>query len=491
MPSRQKNLSDQVPAPSLDTSFSDHELKPRRKNGNLPSRSQSNSASESQDLLGDSDPMRLYLQQISNLPLLTKSQERSIFKEIVKTRHAYHYCVLADPIGIELASTFLKEVAAGTRSIAKALNCSTDSRLRDKNYKADLRHAKTQLKHKVCQNLDALTKLRPEIKETLSTLERCSDDTKERDHLLLKYKQSIKKAVALIEECQIKDQYFLQWQKCLGSSCDPNTFPQPSEFRQKRLQHCIQGVAHYHEAYKAAQRKMCEGNLRLVISIAKTFPIPSGMSLLDLVQEGNLGLYKGIEKFDPSLGFKFSTYAVYWIKQTIRRSITDKARTIRIPAYISSSLREVREKEEELMHARAAPVQPEDACAACGFKNDEAKRLITHAHASIYALEVRKAKSHELPFEAVLPDKSLSSLLDQASLSEIRNRLEESLQGLDWRTQLIFKLRYGWKDGRGRTLQEIADIFHISRERVRQIEVEVLKKLKDEATGTGLEDCLD
>lgn len=456
------------------------------------------------------DPVRMYLTQMGEIPLLTRQQEVSLAKQIELTRARFRHKVLECDYVMQTAVKVLRRVQDGELPFDRTVQVSVTDQLE-----------KHQILGRLPHNLRTLETLLKRNKRDYNIVTSKSRSAAERRAAWRRLGRRRRRTVHLVEELGLRTQRIEPMIKTLeefsrrvdelrerirqsrndhhqdksrGKQREPwvaeyrnilrATQESPSSLR-KRVAYLKQIYAHYQEA----KRGLSEGNLRLVVSIAKKYR-NRGLSFLDLIQEGNAGLMRAVDKFEYRRGFKFCTYATWWIRQAITRAVADQSRTIRIPVHMVETMSRVRNVSRKLLQKLGREPTIEETAKASDTCVDEARRVLAMSRYPI-SLDRPVGNSEDSHFGDLLPDGAARSPAIGAAQGMLRNRIAKVLKTLSYREREIIKLRYGLGDGYSYTLEEVGHIFKVTRERIRQIEAKAVRKLQQPSRSQELVGFLD
>ncbi|MBL9089182.1 MAG: RNA polymerase sigma factor RpoD [Planctomycetia bacterium] len=453
------------------------------------------------------DPVRMYLTQMGEIPLLTRDQEISLAKKIEITRKRYRHVTLDCGVAVAEANRILQDVARGDLAFDRTLRIGTADPVN-----------KDDLQKRMPVNLKTLEKLHATLRADMEELVHDKRAGKERrEDLEARIRSRKMKAVHLLEEVAIQTKKLRAVHEHMYELADEiddtrrrmvdlerrgGSHDEIEEAKERLVEIEIQAleslekflwrtreIRHRFAEYEEAKRKLSSGNLRLVVSIAKKYR-NRGLTFLDLIQEGNTGLMKAVEKYEYRRGYKFSTYATWWIRQAITRSIADQARTIRIPVHMIETMSKIRNVTKKLVQKIGREPTIEEVSQASGISVEETKRVMKISKHPI-SLDRPIGESDDSYFGDFIEDPHAESPVSAATHEMLKDKLDQVLQTLTFREREIIKLRYGIGDGYTYTLEEVGKIFKVTRERVRQIEAKAVRKLQHPVRARKLEGFLD
>lgn len=439
------------------------------------------------------DPIRMYLSQMAEIPLLTREEEISLAKKIEITRRQFRRALLENDYALRSTYETLVKVQHGELPFDRTIKVSLTERL-----------TKEQISGRMPHNLRTIGILIEQNKSDFDSLVRRSTPERLRTEVRRRFIRRRRKALQLVEELSLRSRRVTpllgQLEKIsrrmnfirdrldlLGASASSRD--EASDLRQelrelmlvtqespKSLHNRVTKARRHFDVYESVKRQLSSGNLRLVVSIAKKYR-NRGLSFLDLIQEGNTGLMRAVDKYEYRRGFKFSTYATWWIRQAITRAIADQARTIRIPVHMIDVLSKLRQAQKKLTQQLRREPSYEELSEFTEISIEEVRRVMDIGRHPV-SLDRPVGEGEDSSFGEFIEANDSDNPVRCAGNGMLRKKIEELLQTLTFREREIIRLRYGLVDGYSYTLEEVGRIFKVTRERVRQIEAKAVTKLQ-------------
>ncbi|QDU41873.1 RNA polymerase sigma factor SigA [Symmachiella dynata] len=452
------------------------------------------------------DPVRMYLTQMGEIPLLTRPEEIALAKKIEVTRRRFRRQLLESDYALKTSLDILTKVHQGQLPFDRTIKVSVTEGLE-----------KTQILGRMPYNLATLEELRRKTIEDFAIATDESATQKVRRDAEERLKVRRRKMATLIEELSLRTQRLQPSLKRLEQICrrmidiekqiysirNLKTAKDERANLQKELQDLMnmtletpkslrkrmRNIQERFAAYELAMRQLSGGNLRLVVSIAKKYR-NRGLSFLDLIQEGNTGLMRAVDKYEYRRGYKFSTYATWWIRQAITRAIADQARTIRIPVHMIETMSKLRKVSKTLLQENGREPTIEETAEAAEISLEETRRVLKISRHPI-SLDRPVGESEDSYFGDFIEDDAVDNPVNAATQEMLKDKIDYVLRTLTYREREIIKLRYGLGDGYTYTLEEVGRIFKVTRERVRQIEAKAVRKLQHPVRSKQLKGFLD
>ncbi|MHC5123467.1 MAG: RNA polymerase sigma factor RpoD [Planctomycetota bacterium] len=451
------------------------------------------------------DPIRMYLTQMGEIPLLTREEEINLARKIELTRLAFRRKVLESDYCSRAAVEILQQVDEGTLPFDRTMKMSSGEA-----------QERAIIKGRIPINVDTVKKLLDRNSDFFLAL----SDTDDEDAVKRNMKQiqrNRRKIASLLEELSLRtsriqpmmkklqgiQQKMHQLQRLIDKGPTQDYDPEDLEAMNQelngmqeliletpsQLQRRLRAVEAVHTQYDEAKRNLSGGNLRLVVSIAKKYR-NRGLSFLDIIQEGNTGLMRAVDKYEYRRGYKFSTYATWWIRQAITRAIADHARTIRIPVHMIETMSKLRTISKNLLQKLGREATIEEIAEVAKMSVSETRRVLKISKHP-FSLDRPIGESEDSYFGDFIEDDTAESPVQSATQEMLKDRIEEVLTTLTYREREIIKLRYGIGDGYTYTLEEVGRIFKVTRERVRQVEAKAIRKLQHPVRARKLEGFMD
>jgi RNA polymerase primary sigma factor len=451
-----------------------------------------------------SESVQIYLTQMGRTPLLRKDEEQKIAQRVVQSRQELRQNILASDFIRNASIAVLEKVVKG--QIRPEIACETSlAELQAGRLMSALRPNLNTLRHLSKQ-------IRRDFRQAVSR--RLAPDTQRKARRRLQFRRA--KAIRLVEETPLRRRFLdlfidrlrkishemdtlaSQWkelseggdrQRAAEVRKELHRLVRITQETPARLRHRLHRITTLHHLHNNARRELSSANLRLVVAIAKRYR-NRGLSFLDLIQEGNTGLMRAVDKYEPARGFKFSTYATWWIRQAVSRAIADHSRTIRLPVHMQTTVDKVVNAGRKLAQSLNPNPTLEETAQVAGLSVSAVGKAMKVSRRML-SLDQPLGDASENSLGELVPDERLQDPLKNINRDSLQRGIAHALESLTYREREIIRLRYGLSDGYTYTLSEVGKIFSVTRERIRQIETSALRKLQHPSCTRGLADFLD
>lgn len=455
---------------------------------------------------GTEDPIRMYLTQMGEIPLLTREEEIFLAKQIEVTRRRFRRALLSSDFALNFSFETLSQVSRGELPFDRTIKVSMTESLE-----------KDQILGRMPHNLATVASIRERDLTDFAMARSIGLESEQGLKIRATIDERRRRSITLLEEMSLRTQRLapimkrlqqisvrmLELEEQIANLKDLSSAEDECRHMQKELDDLIgltlespsslaakmEFLEGRYNEYEQAMRDLSGGNLRLVVSIAKKYR-NRGLTFLDLIQEGNTGLMRAVDKYEYRRGYKFSTYATWWIRQAITRAIADQARTIRIPVHMIETMSRLRAAARDLLQEMGREPSVDEMAERADVPIDEARRVMRISRQPI-SLDKPLGEGEDNSFGEFVEDKSNDSPVSNAASEMLKDKIDSVLKTLTYREREIIKLRYGLGDGYTYTLEEVGRIFKVTRERVRQIEAKAVRKLQHPVRSRQLQGFLE